>query len=253
MSPQLEYILEYLLSDKVEVSDHALANFVSLVEGEAHVEQAPIYLLTATCNRVFKGDFEACRFEHALKALSQLDELERRRLDYIESAPQQMSKLIRETTKMFDYIWLALRRWIFIHEMQLTPFNTVNCLALSNVLFPRNGGMKEFKQYEPLLRQCNVLRMHAMRHLQSFPDLHNLKSLSEFRDIVPWRRAHIAMKRYLELTHEQIARIEEMIDPIPKQLRGYGIKRQDLVLDRITRHITATAALRSIRDSSPEL
>lgn len=251
--PQLQYILEYALSGNLELPDVALEYLVSLVADESDSDDAALYLLIATCKKVFTIDYSTSLFLHATNALDHLDEIERRRRRYIKAAPQQMLKMIQETTKMFSYVWIALRRWVFAHEVQKRPFSMANCLALTNVLFPRNGAVINAEQYHAHLKQCNMLRMQAVQHLKNNHDLSEFQPLLTFCELISWRKTHTAMKRYLELTHEQIARIEDIVDPIPKDFEHYGFRRRDLVMHRIAHHRQVEEAYEKRYESSPEL
>lgn len=175
---------------------------------------------------------------------------------------------------MVDYALTGLRRWSFVHEIENSPFNYLNCLASMNLIFPANLGDAQNKE-RPWA--TTVLRK-VKQCMGSGSALRTCIPLTGYKESIPYTKAHSAMNRYLELAVSMIAKMEGILDPLPKGTRAMGMRREDCVMHRISRHLiaaeynpeveqaTQTTALtetqsisstqhswRSIKDISPEL
>lgn len=245
---QLEYILEYLTQDQTfNLPEQSLNDLISLVCDESkQPENVPPYLLAASCRTVFTPLSEDAYFEEAMTAIDHLKRLEGIRSRYITEYKRSskasnkvldVDKVDRETSRIFDYTITGLKRWTFANEIHAEPFNSLNCLATINLLFPSDAvdvaAGKERTLATTALHKIN-------QHLKSNGSMNDCAVIRSYESSIPWERAHAAMSRYLDLALSLIARIEGMLEPIPVELRKMGIKREECVLHRISRHLIAT-------------
>ncbi|CCG81838.1 Putative uncharacterized protein [Taphrina deformans PYCC 5710] len=249
--PQLEYILEYVTRNPdCSLPSQALHDLLSLVcEEPSQPSTVPPYLLVAGCRAIFTPQFKDVFFEEALSALEQLNHLEKIREKYVRALRSShvqngkntsVDKIDRETSRMHDFTWIALRRWILINEIRTEPFTPMNCLATINVLYaksPYDDATKERTAAMTLLQKVKqFVKIHGGEPI-ACPQLRN------YETSVPYTKAYIALSRYLDLTQELISTIEDLIDPIPQPERNMGIKRTDCVMHRISRHLISTDKL----------
>jgi hypothetical protein len=123
----------------------------------------PPAFVTSFLNRCFPIVLEQVDFPQSLTALDYLKDLESRRRKEVAFAlshhgidpsaasssaqlaeyyPHLSHFLINLQTKqkradaLYTQLYVALRRWILINEMALTPFNKHNCHAMLNTLYP---------------------------------------------------------------------------------------------------------------------
>lgn len=244
---QLEYILEYLTQDSsFGLPDHSLNDLISLVCDEPSApEHVPPYLLAAGCRTVFTPSYSDAYFEEALSAVDHLSHLEEIRQRYVSEYEEllrpasrsfDLGKQHSETTKIFEYALTGLRRSSLISAICVKPFNFLNCLATMNRLLPSDSS-------ELIIRErlmATVALQKVRRFLKSGGSLKECSVLDTYRSNITYERAHAAMNRYLDLALSMIAKIEGIIDPIPLPLRKMGVKREDCVLHRISRHLIAT-------------
>jgi hypothetical protein len=142
----------------------------SIMDQIAQIPQQPASLppafVTSFLNRCFPIVLEAVDFPQSLTALDYLKDLEMRRRkeivyalkhhgmddSIVESAEtcDQLAKIYphlshylsnleskaKRADALYTQLYVALRRWILINEMALTPFNKHNCHAMLNTLYP---------------------------------------------------------------------------------------------------------------------
>ncbi|KAF2230214.1 hypothetical protein EV356DRAFT_454251, partial [Viridothelium virens] len=147
----------------------AAAQFTSsLLSQISHLPSQPCSLPPSFINsfvrRCFTAELEAVDFPQALTALDYLKDLEHRRRRESANAfrrlgldpanlDEELEKVAHEypgvTTwvrsikdkekkveALYTQIYIGLRRWILINELQLPPFNKFNCVAMLNTLYP---------------------------------------------------------------------------------------------------------------------
>ena len=113
---------------------------------------------------------------------------------------------------------------------------------------------------------ATVLLQKVKKALAAGGLVRDCQVLEKYKANISWTQAHTALRRYLDAAQNMIAKVEGIIDPIPPELRKLGIKREDSVLDRISKHLIATnskgfepdeededSAVSQNRESSPEL
>lgn len=271
---QLEYILEYVARDKeLSLPSQPLHDLLSLVCDDAsRPEIMPVYLLAAGCRAIFSMDLENTYFEEAMAGLEHLDQLEGIRNNHARILVQSgasgarrknLEKFDRETTKLFEFTCLALRRWILIHEVELTPFEHFNCIALINILFPAGSLGNIAKERAASMRMLSGVK----KCVKDGDPVSACKDLTSYKSGSPWSNTYRALEKYLEMANSFISGVDQVMDPVPADLKEMGIRRDQCVLHRISRHIIATdpngynphdatslqASQISARDSSPEL
>lgn len=250
--PQLEYILEYVIRNPdFDLPAQSLHDLVALVcEEPSQPTAVPPHLLVAGCRAVFTPAMRDTFFEEAIAALDQLAQLEairRRYIGWLQTSPSSSSrskrfnveKLDRETTKMYDFAWIALRRWTLINEIHIEPFTPMNCLALINVLFVKSSQHRDSdRERTAAMTVLQKIKLFAQQN----PDgsVLDCPHLERYESSVPYAKAYAALSRYLDLAMSVISRIEDVVDPVAPEYRKMGIKRDECVLHRISRHLIAT-------------
>lgn len=245
--PQLAYILEYVTRNpEFSLPNRSVHDLLSLVcEEPSQPEVVPPYLLAAGCLTIFSEDLADTYFEEAFSAIEQLDRLETIRKRYrstllrspqLARRSQEVEKTDREVSKMFDFTSVAIRRWTFINEIHTTPFKSTNCLAMINILFPSSDTGQMAKERT----MATVVLQKVKKALAAGCLVRDCEILQKYEANISWRQAHTALQRYLDASQSMIARIENIIDPISPEVRKLGIKREDCVLHRISKHLIAT-------------
>lgn len=255
-------------SSEINLPEESLHDLLSLVcEEPSQPTSLPPYLLIAACRLAFRDTLATTRFEIALDALRHFDQLEDIRMEFVRYAhtranlARHITKTHREVSKMFKFVWVALRRWVFINELMETPFTSSNCIALINTLYSLDEIRVGFEADVGRERAaCLKLFQIVLKHVKDGGQVDNCKSFVTFSAGIPWPKAYVAFSRYLDLSQQMIAQIESAIDPIPEAQKKIGICRQDPVLHRISRHLLATGETvfdptieGSTRSTSPEL
>jgi hypothetical protein len=124
----------------------------------------PPSFITAFLRKAFSADLRFVDFPQSLTGLDYLKDLETRRRrevaaaleclgidrDTISAAEEELSRRYpgvlawfrtleekeRKIEALYTQIYVALRRWVLINELSLTPFNKHNCIAMLNTLYP---------------------------------------------------------------------------------------------------------------------
>lgn len=245
--PQLAYILEYVTRNpEFSLPNRSVHDLLSLVcEEPSQPVVVPPYLLAAGCLTIFSENLADTYFEEAFSAIEQLDRMETIRKRYrgsllrsphLAGKAREAEKTDREVSKMFDFTSVALRRWTFINEVHTAPFKSTNCLALINILFPSTDHGQMAKERT----MATVILQKVKKALAAGRLVRDCQILQKYEANISWRQAHTALQRYLDAAQTMIAKIEGIIDPIPAEVRQLGIKREDCVLHRISKHLIAT-------------
>ncbi|KAI4718263.1 hypothetical protein E4T48_05578 [Aureobasidium sp. EXF-10727] len=124
----------------------------------------PPSFITAFLRKAFSADLRFVDFPQSLTGLDYLKDLETRRRrevaaaleclgidrDTIGAAEEELSRRYpgvlawfrtleekeRKIEALYTQVYVALRRWVLINELSLTPFNKHNCIAMLNTLYP---------------------------------------------------------------------------------------------------------------------
>jgi hypothetical protein len=126
----------------------------------------PPSFVTSFVRKCFSTELAYVDFPHALAALDYMKDLEKRRKKEVASSLRTLgiNESTLETTditeeasrrdpriadwissletkekridQLYSQCYVAIRRWIMINEMSLTPFNKHNCIAMLNTLYP---------------------------------------------------------------------------------------------------------------------
>lgn len=124
----------------------------------------PPSFITAFLRKAFAADLRFVDFPQALTGLDYLKDLETRRRREVSAALERLAisrhniaaaeeelsarfpgvlswfrtleEKERKIEALYTQLYVALRRWVLINELSLTPFNKHNCIAMLNTLYP---------------------------------------------------------------------------------------------------------------------
>jgi len=130
----------------------------------SHQNSLPPSFVTAFLRKCFAYELELVDFTQALTGLDYLKDLETRRrkamktalerldinLDTVDSADAVLAdrypgvlewyKAIdtkeHKINALYTQLYISLRRWMLLNELQLTPFSKHNCVAMLNTIYP---------------------------------------------------------------------------------------------------------------------
>lgn len=129
-----------------------------------HQNSLPPSFVTSFLRKCFAYELELVDFTQALTGLDYLKDLETRRnramksalerldinLDTVDSAEALLADRYpgvlewyrsidlkeHKVNALYTHLYLALRRWMLLNELQLTPFSKHNCIAMLNTIYP---------------------------------------------------------------------------------------------------------------------
>jgi len=147
-----------------------------------HQNSLPPSFVTSFLRKCFAYELELVDFTQALTGLDYLKDLETRRcramkgalerldinLDTVDSAEALLAdrypgvlewyKSIdakeHKINALYTQLYISLRRWMLLNELQLTPFSKHNCVAMLNTIYPPVVSSQPTPQLTPaILRQ----------------------------------------------------------------------------------------------------
>jgi hypothetical protein len=191
----------------------------------------------ALCGLDYLKDLESRRRREVGAAMSRLD-IDRETLSNDATAlsgrypgvvrwVQSIEEKERKVDALYTQLYIAVRRWIMINELSLTPFNKHNCMAMLNTLYPPVVSIQPTSKLTPdvLQQQRDGFFKYILKVEKSTPRiLHNLMQQGKAPDDENgWPAVTRTLGLYLQLANSMINECVDVVnvkDLSPRKNRG---------------------------------
>jgi hypothetical protein len=203
----------------------------------------PPSFITAFLRKAFSSDLRFIDFPQALTGLDYLKDLETRRRrevatalerlginrDTIGAAEAELSGRFpgvlawfrtleekeRKIEALYTQLFVALRRWVLINELSLTPFNKHNCVAMLNTLYPPvvNAQPTSKLTLGILKKQRNTFFKYIQAVEKSGPSMlvNLIQQGKRPTDKNGWSSTRNTLDMYLQVANSLISECQEII------------------------------------------
>lgn len=203
----------------------------------------PPSFITAFLRKAFSADLRFVDFPQALTGLDYLKDLETRRRrevaaaleclginrDTIGAAEEELSRRFpgvlswfrtleekeRKIEALYTQLYVALRRWVLINELSLTPFNKHNCIAMLNTLYPPIVSTQPTSKLTPgiLKKQRDTFFKYIQAVEKSGPSVlvNLIQQGKRPTDENGWASTRNTLDMYLQVANSLISECQEIL------------------------------------------
>ncbi|KEQ67772.1 uncharacterized protein M437DRAFT_36469 [Aureobasidium melanogenum CBS 110374] len=203
----------------------------------------PPSFITAFLRKAFSADLRFVDFPQALTGLDYLKDLETRRRrevaaaleclgidrNTIGAAEEELSRRYpgvlswfrtleekeRKIEALYTQVYVALRRWVLINELSLTPFNKHNCIAMLNTLYPPIVSSQPTSKLTPgiLKKQRDTFFKYIQAVEKSGPAvlINLIQQGKKPTDENGWASTRNTLDMYLQVANSLISECQEIL------------------------------------------